>query len=213
MHAAIRPATTCTPCRRRSAAIVRAASRSSVRASRAVPGKIELGDFIRSEEDAAIIDLACWHRWDETEVMMHKILNALLILAIVPGICHAQEKPKSPRRPNILWIVAENIDLDLGCYGAKHVHTPNLDALARSGVRFTRVFATSPVYAPSRSAFMTGMYQTTTDTHNMRSHRDDDFRLPPGVRPLTHWLQDAGYSTFNIGTILRWLVGTGSCRC
>ncbi len=55
---------------------------------------------------------------------------------------------------------------------------------------------------------MTGMYQTTTDTHHMRSHRNDDFRLPAGVRPLTHWLQDAGYSTFNIGMIGRWLVGT-----
>lgn len=119
------------------------------------------------------------------------------------------DKPKAPtRRPNILWIVAENIDLDLGCYGAKHVHTPNLDRLAASGVRFTRVFATAPVCAPSRSAFMTGMYQTTTDTHNMRSHRNDKFRLPPGVRPLTHWLQDEGYATFNIGMILRWLVGT-----
>src|SRR6266852_8749803 len=110
------------------------------------------------------------------------------ILLILPCACPAQQKGKPARRPNILWIVAENIDLDLGCYGAKHVKTPNLDRLAREGVRFTRVFATSPVCAPSRSAFMTGMYQTTTDTHHMRSHRDDSFRLPSGVRPLTHWL-------------------------
>src|SRR5437016_4715870 len=61
----------------------------------------------------------------------------------------------SPRRPNLLWIVAENIDLDLGCYGARHVRTPNLDRLAAQGVRFTRLFATAPVCAPSRSAFMT----------------------------------------------------------
>lgn len=133
------------------------------------------------------------------------VLAALLLCA---ALADAQETRKTPRRPNILWIVAENIDLDLGCYGARHVKTPNLDRLASQGVRFTRVFATSPVCAPSRSAFMTGMYQTTTDTHNMRSHRNDNFRLPPGVRPLTHRLQDAGYTTFNIGTILRWLVGT-----
>jgi N-sulfoglucosamine sulfohydrolase len=138
---------------------------------------------------------------------MNRII-AIGSFLLLPCICLAQEKGKSPRRPNILWIVAENIDHDLGCYGAKHVKTPNLDRLAREGVRFTRVFATAPVCAPSRSAFMTGMYQTSTDTHNMRSHRDDDFRLPPGVRPLTHWLGDAGYSTFNIGMILRWLVGT-----
>lgn len=134
-------------------------------------------------------------------------LFALSLVCLQTGVGGAQEKG-APRRPNVLWLVAENIDHDLGCYGAKHVETPNLDALARRGVRFTRVFATAPVCAPSRSAFMTGMYQTTTDTHNMRSHRDDDFRLPPGVRPVTHRLQDAGYSTFNVGTIGKHLVGT-----
>ncbi|HEY2412954.1 MAG TPA: sulfatase [Pirellulaceae bacterium] len=112
-------------------------------------------------------------------------------------------------RPNILWLIGENIGLDLGCYGRKLVQTPNLDALAADGLRFTRVFATSPSCAPSRSAFFTGVYQTTTDTHAMRSHRDDDFRLPPGVRPITHWLKDAGYFTANIKTIGDKTVGTG----
>lgn len=125
-----------------------------------------------------------------------------------PG--RADEKTHPPaRRPNILWIVAENIKLDLGCYGARHVHTPHLDRLAREGVRYTRVFATSPVCAPSRSAFLTGMYQTSTDTHHMRSHREDAFRLPSGVRPLTHWLKDAGYHTANVKTIGGHVVGTG----
>ncbi len=113
------------------------------------------------------------------------------------------------KRPNILWIVGENLDLDLGCYGQKNVHTPNLDGLAADGVRYMNVFSTSPVCAPSRSALMTGMYQTSTDTHPMRSHRDDDFRLPPGVRPLTHRLQDAGYLTANIKRIGDREVGTG----
>lgn len=144
----------------------------------------------------------------KTELGIGTFLLTLGLALLAPMVGHAQEKPKLPRQPNILWIVAENIDLDLGCYGAQHVQTPNLDRLASEGVRFTRVFATAPVCAPSRSAFMTGMYQTTTDTHPMRSHRNDQFRLPPGVRPLTHWLQDAGYSTFNIGMIRRWLVGT-----
>ena len=112
-------------------------------------------------------------------------------------------------RPNILWIVGENLKLDLGCYGAKNVETPNLDRLAARGIRYTRVFATGPVCATSRSAFMTGMYQTTTDMHHMRSHRDDDYRLPAGVRPITHRLQDAGYFTANISKIGGQVVGTG----
>lgn len=124
-------------------------------------------------------------------------------LAVAPA--HTAEK----RPPNILWITAENISLDLGCYGEKRVHTPHLDRMAARGVRYDRVFATAPVCAPSRSAFMTGWYQTTTDTHHMRSHRNDAFRLPVAARPLTHRLQKAGYSTFNITHIGKEVVGTG----
>jgi len=120
----------------------------------------------------------------------------------------AQGKEEA-RRPNILWIVGENLKLDLGCYGAKNVRTPNLDGLAAKGVRYTHVFSTSPVCAPSRSAFFVGMYQTTSDTHNMRSHRNDNYRLPQGVRPITHRLKDVGYFTANIKTIGDEEVGSG----
>ncbi len=112
-------------------------------------------------------------------------------------------------KPNILWLVGENMNLDLGVYGAENVHTPHLDSLALNGLRYTNVFSTSPVCAPSRSAFMVGMYQTTTDTHHMRSHRDDDYRLPEGVRLVTHRLQDVGYFTANISYIDSLEIGTG----
>ncbi len=141
-----------------------------------------------------------------------KPINVFLSLVIafpLVAVLPAAERAGTPRRPNILWLIGENIDLDLGCYGEKLVRTPSLDGLAASGVRFTRVFSTSPVCAPSRSAFFTGMYQTSTDTHPMRSHRNDTFRLPPGVRPITHWLRDAGYFTANIKTIGDRNVGTG----
>ena len=115
----------------------------------------------------------------------------------------------SEGKPNILWIVGENLKLDLGCYGAKNVKTPNLDKLAAEGERYTKVFSTSPVCAPSRSAFFVGMYQTTTDTHNMRSHREDDYRLPEGVRPITHRLKDQGYFTANLKTMNGEEIGSG----
>jgi arylsulfatase A-like enzyme len=113
------------------------------------------------------------------------------------------------KRPNILWLIGENLQHELGCYGEPLVRTPHLDRLAAEGARYTRVFATNPACAPSRSAFFTGMYQTTTDTHPMRSHRTDAFRLPAGVRPITHWLRDAGYFTANIKNIGERSVGTG----
>ncbi len=135
-------------------------------------------------------------------------LVAAFCLALVPAFAAAA--PAAPaKRPNILWLIGENLSHDLGCYGAKHVHTPHLDRLAAEGTRFTRVFATNPACAPSRSAFFTGLYQTTTDTHPMRSHRTDGFRLPPGVVPITHRLRDAGYYTANLKTLDGRTVGTG----
>ncbi len=103
-----------------------------------------------------------------------------------------------PDHPNILWLIAEDFGPHLGCYGTREVWTPNLDALAQQGVRYTRFFTTAPVCSPSRSAFMTGMYQTTIGAHNHRSHRDDGFTLPRGVRLLSDWMRDAGYFTANI---------------
>lgn len=101
-------------------------------------------------------------------------------------------------RPNILWLVAEDFGPELGCYGTPEVSSPNLDRLAAEGVRFTRAYTTAPVCSASRSAFMTGMYQTTIGAHNHRSHRDDGYRLPPGVRLVTDRMRDAGYFTANV---------------
>ena len=125
---------------------------------------------------------------------------ALLLVVIgisVPSplsVFAAEERP----RPNILWIIAEDMGPELGCYGTPEVWTPALDRLASQGVRYTHAFTTAPVCSTSRSAFMTGMYQTTIGAHHHRSHQGDGYRLPPGVRVLTDWLRDAGYFTANV---------------
>ncbi len=108
-----------------------------------------------------------------------------------------------PVRPNILWLIAEDLGPHLGYYGTRQVWTPHLDKLAADGVRYTRCFTTCPVCSPSRSAFMTGMYQTTIGAHNHRSHRDDGYHLPDGVRVLTDWFRDAGYFTANVRELPR----------
>src|SRR6266487_510240 len=120
-------------------------------------------------------------------------------------------EPK-PGRPNILWLVAEDFGQHLGCYGAKEVWTSNLDQLARDGVRYTRFFTTAPVCSPSRSAFMTGMYQTTIGAHNHRSHRDDGFSLPAGVRVLTDWFRAGGYFTANVRHLPRPIQWKGTAK-
>jgi len=101
-------------------------------------------------------------------------------------------------RPNILWILAEDLSPELACYGYPLVSTPNLDRLAAQGVRFNHAHTTAPVCSAARSAFNVGLYQTTTGTHQHRSHRKDGYRLPLNARLLSHRLRDAGYFTANV---------------
>src|SRR5690242_10310647 len=62
-------------------------------------------------------------------------------------------------RPNVIVIVTDDQGAgDAGCYGAKDIQTPNIDALARRGVRFTQFYAAAPVCSPSRAALLTGRY-------------------------------------------------------
>ncbi|RLB60497.1 MAG: sulfatase, partial [Deltaproteobacteria bacterium] len=129
-----------------------------------------------------------------------------LLLCSAHASSQAEDRTQAQgERPNILWIIGEDLGPELGCYGIQQVWTPNLDKLAGEGTRYTRAFTVTPVCSSSRSAFMTGMYATSIGAHNHRSHRKDGFRLPEGVRLLTHHLRDAGYYTAN----LRDLGGTG----
>lgn len=132
---------------------------------------------------------------------MDRMLNArsfVCALLAATGCLGTTAAHAASERPNILWLIAEDFGPHLGCYGTTEVSTPNLDRLAAGGVRYTKFFCTCPVCSPSRSAFMTGMYQTTIGAHNHRSHRDDGYRLPAGVRLLTDWFHDAGYFTANV---------------
>jgi N-sulfoglucosamine sulfohydrolase len=90
-------------------------------------------------------------------------------------------------RPNIVWIVGEDMGPELGCYGDTNALTPNIDSLAREGARFSRAFTHAPVCAPSRSGLITGQYPTTIGTQHMRSQ----LLKPP--RTFTSYLRDAGY--------------------
>ncbi|NND07647.1 MAG: sulfatase [Saprospiraceae bacterium] len=120
--------------------------------------------------------------------------SALLILALMG--CATSE---SPARPNILWIITEDTCPDFGCYGHPDVVTPNIDRIAREGRMFTRAFASSPVCSASRSAFMTGMYQTTIGAHQHRTN--PKVPLPSGVRLITEEFREAGYFLTNCSAL------------
>ena len=67
--------------------------------------------------------------------------------------------------PNILWIIVEDMSCDFGYQGQTLVETPNIDRLAQEGVVFSNAYVTGPVCSSSRSALITGMYQTTIGAH------------------------------------------------
>jgi len=107
----------------------------------------------------------------------------------------AAAKASGDRRPNVLWLISEDTGPEFGCYGYPLVTTPNVDRLAREGARFTNACTTGAVCSASRSAFMTGMYQTTIGAHNHRSHRKDGYTLPDDIYVFTKYFRDAGYYT------------------
>ena len=96
-------------------------------------------------------------------------------------------------RPNIIWIMAEDMSTDLETYGMPDVKTPYLNKMASEGIRFDNAFVTNPICSPSRSAMMVGTHQVKTNSHNHRSNRD--VPLDTQFKPFTKLLKDAGYTT------------------
>jgi N-sulfoglucosamine sulfohydrolase len=129
---------------------------------------------------------------------MRSIHLLLGLLTATLGQLSALEPAPAKHPLNFLWLIAEDFSPHLGCYGEPLVQTPHLDRLAADGMKFTRAFTTAPVCSPSRSAFMTGMYQTTIGAHHHRSHLDDGYLLPPPARLITDWIREAGYFTANL---------------
>ncbi|MCT4648186.1 MAG: sulfatase [Carboxylicivirga sp.] len=104
---------------------------------------------------------------------------------------------KENQHPNILWIVADDLGADLGCYGTPAVKTTNLDLLAGQGTLYTNCYTVTAVCSPSRSTLMTGMYPVSIDCHQHRTHNDAKKPLPVGVEPITTYFKKAGYFTSN----------------
>lgn len=121
-----------------------------------------------------------------------RIPPSLLLLALF-ALPVAAIEPDT--RPNILWIIAEDLSPDLGCYGEMVAKTPHIDALAAEGTRFTQVIGTSSVCSVNRSSFHTGMYQTSIGAHHHRTRPTPT--LPQGVETLPAYFRQAGYYTSN----------------
>jgi arylsulfatase A-like enzyme len=104
------------------------------------------------------------------------------------------QQANPPARPNILWIVSEDSNPRLGCYGDPVARTPAIDALAAQSTLYRHCFATAPVCAPSRFTLITGMYATSCGP---AQHMRASGKGPAGLRGFPAYLRDAGYYCTN----------------
>ncbi len=118
------------------------------------------------------------------------------------GLCSLFLSPRAPisdatdQRPNIIWIIPDDMSANFSCYGEMAIETPHVDELAAGGTLFTSAFVTAPVCSPCRSAFITGMYQTSIGAHHHRSGRGKKkINLPENVPLVPQLFHDAGYYT------------------
>ena len=128
---------------------------------------------------------------------MNKWIASLAALLV----CSAAEG----RQPNVVVLFMDDLGYaDVRSYGAKDVSTPNIDRLARQGVRLTDCYAAAPLCTPTRAAFMTGRYQHRVGLENVLMPTNADKGLSPTEETLPRILKNAGYATALIG---KWHLG------
>ena len=120
------------------------------------------------------------------------IRSCFAVLDLAAGLSAADP------RPNVLFVLADDLNCDLGCYGYAAAKTPNLDKLAARGVRFDRAYCQYPVCNPSRVSVMTGV---RPEALGVMGNRRDETPLPAGVVTLGQWLRKQGYFTAKAGKI------------
>ena len=125
---------------------------------------------------------------------IHKCLSTAILAVLFISVTGYWGNAQSSTKPNILWLVIEDTSpQNIGCYGSLAVNTPNIDKLAKEGVRFTNAYSTGTSCAPSRSTIITGVKTYKMGTGNQRS----TWPIPDFIKGFPYYLKQAGYYTTN----------------
>lgn len=154
--------------------------------------------------------------------------TSILLSAALAMVVNAEPaRAVSPGKPNVVFILADDLGWrDLGCYGSTFHKTPNIDALARRGVRFTQAYAANPLCSPTRASILTGLYPARIGITSPVCHLKEEIlekglqeKAPPAVKVLSavsltrlkleyftlaEALKEAGYRTGHFG---KWHLG------
>jgi arylsulfatase A-like enzyme len=131
------------------------------------------------------------------------MMRTLLFLALAAAAFGASAES----RPNVLLILSDDLAATLGCYGYPAVKTPNLDALAKRGVKFDRAYCQFPHCNPSRASFLSGLRPNTT---RVTLNEDNLYDNIPGVVTLPAFFRQQGYTTARAGKIFHLGVPAGT---
>jgi hypothetical protein len=130
--------------------------------------------------------------------MTRLFLSFLLCCVLAMLTISSLEQTKPARRMNVLFIASDDLNNDLGGYGHPLVKSPNLDRLARRGMRFDRAYTQYPLCSPSRSSLMTGLRPDTIRVYDLTTH----FRAnAPNVVTLPQMFRNNGYFVARVGKI------------
>ena len=130
---------------------------------------------------------------------------ATLLCISSSSILALSSEVSATQKPNVVFILADDLGYaDLSCYGAKEIKTPNLDRMAREGVRFTDFYAPACVCTPSRASLMTGCYPKRVGLHVAVLPPNTHSGLNPSERTIAEMLKSEGYVT---GCIGKWHLG------
>ena len=120
-----------------------------------------------------------------------------------------QEKEAKAGSPNVLFIAIDDLRPELGCYGDQHIISPNIDALAKSGIRFDRAYCQQAICGPSRASIMTGLRPDSSQIHGNHKHFRTHY---PDITTLPQHFKNNGYHTRAMGKIYHGVFPKGSSR-
>lgn len=130
--------------------------------------------------------------------ILGKMINVFLVLIVLSCQNKFAQIVEEPTKPNVLFIIVDDLKPILGCYGDPFVKTPNIDRFAKEGVIFTNTYCQQAVCGPSRASFLTGMRPDYTGVWDLETEMRN---INPEILSMPQFFKQNGYITAGIGKV------------